>query len=584
MTESEPSNEPPESSSESLDRDGEREARMRAAAEKYLARRNDPTKPKRDRVGRVLLLIERFLRSVRWSAIGKRLPEFLRVPLSYSIHVIAISDHYRLMRAGEEPYYSDLDEFFVSPTEHVSMPSVFVVEMFPPSEIAHLKKAQRKQAWGAAQLRVFPDLAPKLDEARSGAQGSWQWWQLGAVVRRGYQSAIGMDPDFGDLPQDLDVVELKALQIGEGITAILAHFQLTPTGAKRLDAVWHRDFQPAIHWRGVGGRWPQAAGKQWVAFRQTQEARGAIHDQARGWLREKCPGIFAANGQPQPLLDVLIFDEADATLDEDPGRDGHDRLRALGLPHAHDIERSDQIPGMVLSLAEVYQDSTMEDRRTWSLWGKRAVLLGALKSYADGLGLSHDDHAIARYVEDAAEEHFLRMSISELLSLYQWRYSKLRDSARQSHSKFRMKYLKALRSNLLTLSLDLASIAKDIQNFNARGWRFDRAKFVLQEAPYSAARARAGRLIVSQPINLNKRLYHRQAEMLSALGEVDRNLREILTSAASLTSSMQSLRSARAAIWVAMASLGVAAVTLLIADISKHGFFGIIVDWLRMLH
>jgi hypothetical protein len=568
MSGSESADQPAESTSEALEPDSELQSKIRAAKEKYLASRNRPIE--RDVVGRALLAIENFLRSIRWSRIGKRLPSFLRMPLSYVIHVVAIYDHHRLARAGVEPFYSDLDEFFVSSTEHVNMPSIFVIEMFPPSEIAHLKEAQRKHGWGAAQLRVYPDLAPRLDEARSGARGGWQWWHLGAVVRRGYQSAIAMDPDFGDLPQDLDVVELKALQIGEGITAILAHFQLTSEGAKRLDGVWHRDFQPEIHWGEFGGRWPQATGKQWVAFRQTQEARGAIHDRARGWLREKCPGVFAANGQPQPLLDVLIFDEADATLDQDPGHAGHDRLRALGLPNTHDIERSDQIPGMVLALAEVYQDSEMEDRRTWALWGKRAVLLEALKSYSAGLGMSNDDHAVARYVEDAAEEHFLRMSISELLSVYQWRYSELRDNARQSHSKFRMKYLKALRSNLLTLSLDLASIANDIRNFNAHGWMFDRAKFVLQEAPYSAERARARGLIVSQPINLNRRLYDKQAEMLVALREVDRNLREILTSAASLTSSMQSLRSGRVALWVALASLVVAATTLLFAEAPQH--------------
>jgi hypothetical protein len=448
------------------------------------------------------------------------------------------------------------------------MPSMFVIEMFPPSEIAHLTEAQKKLGLSAAQSRMY-SISPTLDEARSGA-GTWTWWHLGAVVRRGYKSAIAMDPVFGDLPQDLDVVELKALQIGEGITAVLAHFQLTPVGAQRLDVVWHREFQPQIDWGEFGGRWPQAKGKQWVAFQHTQEARGAIHEQAREWMRANYFGIFAANGQPQPLLDVLIFDEADATLDIDPGSNGHDRLRALGLPHTHDIQRSDEIPGMVLAPAEIRMDSEMEERRTWTLWGKRAVLLEALASYSDGLGLANDDHSVARYVEDATEEHFLRMSISELLSVFQWRYSQLRDNARRSHSTFKMKYLKELRSDLLTLSLDLASIAKDIRSFNADGWRFDRAKFVYQEAPYAAARANARGFVVHQPINLNKRLYHKQAEMLGALGEVDRNLREILTSAASLTSSMQSLRSGRVALWVALASLAVAATTLLLAEAPQH--------------
>ncbi len=505
------------------------------------------------------------------------MPDRIKTLLAYLEHVIIIHDTYKRMLAGED---SDLDDFFVAPSEHVQMPSLFVVEMFPPSEIGNFKRAQKKYGWSAAQFRLYPDLATKLDEARSGSSDSWSWWKPGAVARRGFRAPINTDPVIRKLPSDFDAVEFKAFQIGEGVTAVMAHFYLTDAGASCLDTVWHRHFNPAIDWGKFGGKWPQAIGQKWVAFRQTQETRGAIHDAARQWMRKHCPGAFAANGQPQPLLDVLIFDELEGTLETRPDEMVHDAMRALGLPQTHDIERSDQLPGMVLAAAEVFFDSEMETRRTWSMWGQRAAVTSVLESYRKSLGLRADDPSIVHYVLKVVEEYFLRLSISELLSVYQSRYSTVRDTARRTHSRFRMKFLKALRSNLVTLSLDLSSIDRDVRKFNRYGWAMDDAQFVVQNAPYSAAQYLAHGIPVTEPVNLNKRIHRHQADMLETLAEVDRDYRGILTSAASLTSSMQSLRWGRLALWVALASLAVAATTFLLSEAPHHNKFHAIVQWL----
>jgi hypothetical protein len=551
----------------------------KAALEKFQASRSDPNRPKKDHFG-VFHPIYRILHFIRWSRIGKRMPDRIKTLLAYLEHVIIIHDTYKRMLAGEEPYASDLDDFLVAGSEHVRMPSLFVIEMFPPSEIGNFKRAQKKYGWSAAQLRLYPDLATKLDEARSGSDDSWSWWKPGAVARRGFRAPINTDPVIRKLPSDFDAVEFKAFQIGEGVTAVMAHFYLTDAGASRLDTVWHRNFNAAINWGKFGGKWPQASGKKWVAFRQTQETRGSIHDAARQWMRKHCPGAFAANGQPQPLLDVLIFDELDGTLETRPDEIVHDAMRALGLPHTQDIERSDRLPGMVLAPAEVFFDSEMEVRRTWSVWGQRAAVSTALESYHKSRGLKPGDRSIVHYVMKVVEEYFLRLSISELLSVYQGRYSTLRDTARRSHTRFRMKFLKELRSNLVTLSLDVNSIDRDVRKFNRYGWAMDDAQFVMQDAPYSAALHVARGIPVMEPVNLNKRIHRRQTDMLATLADIDRDYRGILTSAASLTGSMQSLRWGRVALWVALASLAVAATTFLLSEAPHHTTqFHAVVEW-----
>jgi hypothetical protein len=90
------------------------------------------------------------------------------------------------------------------------------------------------------------------------------------------------------------------------------------------------------------------------------------------------------------------------------------------------------------------------------------------------------------------------------------------------------------------------------------------------------------------PINLNKLLIRRQKRMLKALAVADRDYREILTSAASLTSSMQTLRTGTAALWVALVSLTVTAFTLAVASLAlllteapKHSQWDVVAQWIH---
>ncbi|MDD4867609.1 MAG: hypothetical protein PHQ28_10985 [Mycobacterium sp.] len=170
------------------------------------------------------------------------------------------------------------------------------------------------------------------------------------------------------------------------------------------------------------------------------------------------------------------------------------------------------------------------------------------------------------------------MSISEMLDVCDGRYASMRDAARQ-HGQ-----LERLRASLLTLSIDMSSIDRDIRAYNARGWRRDHAQFFFQDSPYLVAELAKHGGRPRESINMNAHLLNEQTRMLDTLRAADDDYRGILTAAASLTSSLRSIRMARTAIWVAMVSLGVAAVTLLTTDISKHNLFGIVAHWLGFLH
>jgi hypothetical protein len=119
-------------------------------------------------------------------------------------------------------------------------------------------------------------------------------------------------------------------------------------------------------------------GPDFVAFRRVQEERGRLHDAARQWFSAKCPGFFATNGQPQPLLDIVLLDEISAYPETRSARGVDGAVRALGLPHTVYVQRSTRFPEMTLGERQIRSDSDMEDRRTWALWGNRSEIVDGL--------------------------------------------------------------------------------------------------------------------------------------------------------------------------------------------------------------
>lgn len=548
----------------------EAQQRIRAAVAKYEESRKNP---KPDHYG-VLDPVYRVLQAIRWSRIVKKLPLWITNPLSYVLHVISIYDSYRRMLTGENPF---ADPFVVRPGRCVSMPAIFLIEFFPPSEIDSLKRSLRRNKWNSTQIKKYIEPGPALEEARSGH--GLQWWRLGSIARRG-SACYYPETSIRRLPKNIDGIDLKAVQIGQGLTAVLVRVDLTDRGAGKLNDTWHRLFLPRIDWGRWGAAWPQAQGAKWTAFRKTQEARGVLHKQARRWLRKQCPGVFASNGYPQPLIDILLFDGLDATFEKRTDQDTSDALRALGLTTSALIERSDQLPQMVMEKADTRSDSRMEQRGTWSLWGGRDKIYEAFSKVFKSYGLQARDSSVTYWVQTAAESYFIRLAISELLSLSQIRYASMRDAARRNHARYPMKHLRQLRFSLLTQSLDLSTIDRDVRYHNKSGWRVDPAKFTLEDTPWSAADLQTHGYKVPKPINLNKHLIKRQTRMLEALAVADRDYREILTSAASLTSSMRSLRVGTIALCVALASLVVAGMTLLLTNAPDHSQLDVILEWI----
>jgi hypothetical protein len=133
----------------------------------------------------------------------------------------------------------------------------------------------------------------------------------------------------------------------------MAKFDLNDAAISRLDEAWHRDYQPEMYWGERGGEWPRPLMPDFVAFRRVQEERGRLHDAARRWVSAKWSGFFATNGQPQPLLDVVLFDEISAYPKTRPARGVDGAVRALGLPDPVYVQRSTKFPAMTFGERQI---------------------------------------------------------------------------------------------------------------------------------------------------------------------------------------------------------------------------------------
>jgi hypothetical protein len=473
---------------------------------------------------------------------------------------------------------------FVPSDEHVKVAGIWAIELFPPAELPAFERALQKNGWLRRQRWAShePDNLTVLERSRSGTGASW--WRLIDVVSRNSNRPV-FDGVRADLPAQFDMVKLRAIRVGEGLTAVLAEFELNESAASSVDQEWHRDHEPMLLPTKGGGR-PRNLDRQWAAFWQTQTARKKIHDAARGWLTQMVPGFFASHSSPQLLLDLLLLDQFDPTqepyveISQEERIKLGDAYRAIGLDH-HGSRNivSEHLPKLVLSPVKGYMYEALGDDPTWTLWGKRDAVIEAFGP--DGLGGfgGNADRAIAYRVQDM-HNLLVMLAVSAFLDVTSSRYAELRDRASIRHGKFTPGAIRELRRNLLDLSLNIATVRRDVTAFWASNvWSWDRgARFEYVLTPWLKARDKETGRKVEEPISLNDRLEKQHAERFKRLSEADGDYRDILSTVASLGASADAFKVGRWALLIAFASLAVALGTIVLSDIGcdsvMHQLFG----------
>lgn len=475
---------------------------------------------------------------------------------------------------------SHMENIFVPEDEHVNVAGVWLVELFPPTELPSLEIALERNGWNKRPLTMPHDGNNREKLTRARTASGLTWWRLADLLDWDSKWLSLGDSMRTRLPEEFTMIELRAVQIGASLTAVIAEFHLADEIATSLDGEWHKVHEPMLlrdrpRWRSLN--------RKGAAYWQVQTKRKQLHSVARKWLSEKLPGFFASNSEELPLLDLMLFDKIDPTvappanLSRERAIRRDDAYRALGISN-HDYYQatSPDLPKLVLSPLDTRMHEALGEAPTWTLWGKRDAIVKALgKDELSGYGGNDTNRAIASRLVDNMYNLFIMLAVSEFLEITGEKYAELRDRASTRHGRFRPAALRDLRRSFLTLSLNLSSVRPDVDDFWSRKWRWEGdAQFTYKVSPrYAAMERKAGRKI-DDPIDFNAELKERHEKAFTQLLQADRDYRDILSTVASLGASADSFKLGRIALWVATISLLVAMAAVLLAELSGNSILG----------
>ncbi|MGW4336610.1 hypothetical protein ACWEK5_27940 [Rhodococcus koreensis] len=443
------------------------------------------------------------------------------------------------------------DRFHVPDDEVVRVGGLWLVEYFAPSQIAALGDAIKRNNW---DMRAFESNTRLLSASRRG--GGMSWWSIANIVNSSTGTFLPL-PSYHQqkLPEGISRVHLSGVAIGDSLTAVVAWITLTDEGSASVNEVWHADHRAELV-RDEDGR-PYSEWGEFTAYRKTQQSRRHLHDQARRWFANSCPGAFAEADTPQPVLDLMLLDKLSPTTHQDRWSPDVDRgLQALGLRGSRrEWTTSTSLPGLLLDRADTTSAPALPPN-TWGLWGQSSNVIAQLSGGADRLqGSGPNPHtAVGHIYDEECRATVVRVGLTALLQTIEDKSAEQRDTARARHGKFRMRDLAVLREDILSLSLDLAGIERDVRLYNKQAARHGmEPRFVVSSPPWDPD---------EEVWDFSKRLRKRQIAEVSKLRAADGDYREVLSTAAALGSSIDAFRVQRRAINIAGAALFVAVLTL----------------------
>jgi hypothetical protein len=284
----------------------------------------------------------------------------MRYRLNNAQNFFIAFNHYERLKI--EPLDDPMENLIVPPGEEVTQGGIWVVEFFPPSYYSTLYEALQKNGWDEPNhLRsVDGTNAEQVTRARRGK--GFAWSRIGMVANPD-SPYLAIDAKREILPEEFDLVELTAVQLGRSLTAVIAFVRLSDHGRVALNRVWKAQHEPIFEWRGL--RRPHVEGRYFAAIRGTQQQRQRLHDLARTWLAERCGGYFADTEARQPVIDFNLFAEFDPTTATN-SREFGDPLRALGMEGNHIYNYvSPQLPGAVFVQGEALRRPVEALQNCW---------------------------------------------------------------------------------------------------------------------------------------------------------------------------------------------------------------------------
>jgi hypothetical protein len=148
----------------------------------------------------------------------------MRYRLNNAQNFFIAFNHYERLKI--EPLDDPMENLIVPPGEEVTQGGIWVVEFFPPSYYSTLYEALQKNGWDEPNhLRsVDGTNAEQVTRARRGK--GFAWSRIGMVANPD-SPYLAIDAKREILPEEFDLVELTAVQLGRSLTAVIAFVRLS---------------------------------------------------------------------------------------------------------------------------------------------------------------------------------------------------------------------------------------------------------------------------------------------------------------------------------------------------------------------
>jgi len=493
----------------------------------------------------------------------------IRVALFGGINFLMAFEHHARLKV--EPLDDPMENLVLPSGERIIQGGLWVVDFFPPSHYSNLLESLDKSGWDRKSVTLGADgtNAEQVTHARQGDGFSWR--RMGYVARpnSGY---LGLNQKVEDLPKEFDLIEVSAVQVGRGLTAIIAFVRLSDFGQRRLDSAWRARREPTLEWRGL--RRPHVQGRLFTAFQATQAERKRMHDLGRKWLASRCAGFFAGTDSGQPVMDLLAFKKFDPLVDEEDRLMG-DSLRALGLDAVSPyVLTSPQLPGAVLAPPPSLVARGSGLGNCWALVGREATL-SALNERPGHGSAPHDPTAVAGMLNETMRSLSIYLAARQYVRELKRLHAISVDRARSDHRKFSAKRVEQLRSEFLTTSLDLSMVARDMTSIWSEEWTYWNGVSVFAQMQSKWRRSS------DLEIDVIADWGESQKAALSELLDDNRVYREVLAATSSLGASAETSRLGRRALVTSMGSLVVAVVALLVANTSGETLLSRLLDFIQ---
>lgn len=507
-------------------------------------------------------------RIVRWVLADERrfLPKAIRRLAGKGSITLYSYHELTHIKAGDWPYGDPL-HVVASGAVHVCVSGIWVVELFPPSKSGELAKALNNRPWASGGYKRTFGETPNDTVLDARGLICHRWWKLGTIVSK---RAGGWIPDSvkGNIPEPFSSVSVNMVQVGSSITALCAFFKTDREWAYRLDEEWHVAHQPAMY--APAGCPLQLSARSREHLLATHNVQVRICSDARRWMARSFKGVFASWSEPQPALEIMLFDgSAASAVLAHPGQGNYLLMEQLGLTTLEEVMAEDLPAIGIRDFQKGIHGVQLEALK---------VAVGVTDDVCEGLG-----DRLLGYLPEGCDAHYavancLQMQMQDLLldyGLVRYTrcllrvYGRQRDLADRRYGSFKSEQAGAFRAFVLDNSIDIKEAQSDIVTFLE----------LRQKYGPSLETKSIGNLAKEEnyrSIDVRKNSMDDASRNLGRVIELDSVYREVLSTIVSLGTDSRSLLLAKLALLVSVVSLLLALLTM---DTSGNTLFALLFRW-----